>query len=95
MTHTPATRGALVDDAMVIRACNAYDAEARSDGEDPDQCAQFPWMHAALTAALLDCVPDYPDGTDAEGFPGGDERMAASPTPPASDTAASVQQGEG
>ena len=39
----------VVDDAMVLRACNAYDLVSVSSVED---YSQYPAMHAALKAAL-------------------------------------------
>lgn len=44
---TPKTVAVQVDDAMVLRACNAYD-KAGDNFIDP---AEYPSMHAALIAA--------------------------------------------
>ncbi len=46
---TAAIESLEVDDAMVLRACDAYDTVAIKEREDP---AFYPAMHAALTAAL-------------------------------------------
>jgi hypothetical protein len=42
----------VLDEAMVLAACNAYDEAARMDGETRNELAQYVWMYSAVKAAL-------------------------------------------
>lgn len=50
-----------LDEAAVIRACNAYDIAMKEEGEDVHSCASYPCMYAAIVAAAAQLPAGVPD----------------------------------